>query len=193
MTFNTTVKPHGIKLMKFAYILILVLMFAAAAYSQTNQAAGSAAENFSALTINGADFELGKLRGKVVVLTFWSTKCPICQAEIPRLNLLVGKFNASGVVFAAPTTNDTAMVTRFLKNNSFDFIILPDCFDAVMKYAEKDSEGNLMMGFPAYFVIDQDGRVSLKASGSGKTELIAGEINRLLSIAKNVSPSTRID
>jgi len=43
------------------------------------------APDFSALTLAGKEVSLSDLRGKVVVLDFWSTWCPPCKLTIPRL------------------------------------------------------------------------------------------------------------
>ena len=50
-------------------------------------------------------------------------------------------------------------VRSFTRRTPFNFSILPNSFGLVLKYAERDRSGNLDMGFPAYFVIDQDGIV----------------------------------
>jgi hypothetical protein len=50
----------------------------------------------------------------------------------------------------------------------------------VLKYADKDGDGNVAMGFPAHFLINQKGEIELKTSGFSKTKLLDAEINRLL-------------
>jgi hypothetical protein len=67
-----------------------------------------------------------------------------------------------------------------LKSKPFDFNIIPSSFSVLLKYAERDREGRLNMGFPAYFVINQTGEIELKASGWSKTETVNSQITKLL-------------
>ncbi|MEZ5428932.1 MAG: TlpA disulfide reductase family protein [Pyrinomonadaceae bacterium] len=168
--------------MKFpTFLLFLLLAFSTAVFAQTSGNGDKpVAENFTAVSSDGTNFELSALKGKVVVLTFWSTKCPICHSEIPKLNRLTDQFKGEDVVFLAPTMNSEAMVSRYLKDNPFKFNILPNSFGIVLKYAERDREGNINMGFPAHFLIDQAGRIELKTSGFDQTEKLRSEIKRLL-------------
>lgn len=36
-------------------------------------------------TTDGKPFELGSLKGKVVLLMFWSTSCPVCRDKMPEI------------------------------------------------------------------------------------------------------------
>ena len=62
-------------------------------------AKGERALDFIVTTINGEHIKLSELRGKVVVLNFWFTKCGPCKLEIPDLNGLVNEFKDKDVVF----------------------------------------------------------------------------------------------
>lgn len=155
-------------------ILLFLLVFSLAAFGQKK------AENFSAVSLDGQTFELENLKGKVVVLTFWSTHCAICQSEIPKLNKMSADFKDKDVVFLAPTLEDESKLTPFLKKNPFNFNILPNGFDIVLKYAERDRQGNLNMGYPAHFVINQIGEIELKTSGFDKTVQLNSTISKLL-------------
>jgi thiol-disulfide isomerase/thioredoxin len=46
-------------------------------------------------------YDLDQLHGKVVVLTFWSTRCQICHSEIPNLNRVAERYRGKDVVFLA--------------------------------------------------------------------------------------------
>ena len=158
-------------------VLFFILALTAAAFGQKSK---PAAENFSAVSLDGQIFELDKLKGKIVVLTFWSTRCPICQSEMPKLNRMAENFKGKDIVFLGLTTETEAKVEAFLKKNPFNFNILPNSFGVVLKYADRDGQGNINMGFPAHFVINQKGEIELKTSGFDKTEKLNSTINRLL-------------
>ncbi len=165
--------------MRSFIILALILVFSAFTYAQQNS--GQAAQNFVETTITGENIELDQLKGKVVVLTFWSTRCEICAAEIPGLNKLVDKYDPNDVVFVGLAWQDKAKLEEFFKKKPFKFKIVPQSLGVLLKYADRDSQGRLNMGFPSHFVVSQDGMVVLKDSGFDKTNKIDSTISRLLS------------
>lgn len=164
--------------MKFTASLILLLTLSIFAFGQQNT--GVAAHNFTATTITGENIELNQLKGKIAVLTFWSTRCMICVSEMPQLNKLVDKYNGQNVAFIGLTMNNEMMVENFLKKKTFKFTIIPNSLGVVLKYADRDSKGRLLMGYPAYYVVSQNGEVVLKTSGWDKTSKIDQMINKLL-------------
>jgi peroxiredoxin len=113
-------------------------------------------------------------------MTFWSTKCAICVSEIPKLNQIVANYKEKDVVFLGLTTDNPSLVESFVRNRPFNFNLMPGSFGVLLKYADRDREGNLNMGFPAYFVINQQGEIELKASGWDKTAAVTSQVNRLL-------------
>ncbi len=164
--------------MKILIGSFLILMLSFAAFGQ-NSKAKPLAEDFSATALNGEVFNLSELKGKIVVLTFWSTKCPICAAEIPKLNQLAKKYQDKNIVFLGLTMENANKVSAHLKKNPFNFNILPNSFGVVLKYADKDRDGNVSMGFPAHYVVNQKGEIALKTSGFDKTEMLDSLIKQL--------------
>lgn len=150
------------------------------AFVQAQYKSKKTAETFSATAMNGENFDLESLKGKVVVMTFWSTRCPICSGEIPNLNRLAESYKGKDVVFLGLTTEDPNRVSGFLKSKPFNFNILPNSFGVVLKYADKDSQGRINMPFPSFYVINQDGQIEMKTSGYGKSDALSSNINRLL-------------
>jgi len=163
--------------MRTLFSAILVLILSTFVWAQT----GRQAENFTSVTMEGKTIELAALRGKIVLLTFWSSRCAICQNEIPRLNQLAEGYTGSEVVFLAATMEDKNIVDSYIQDHPFNFNILPDSFGLVLKYADRDSQGRLNMGFPAYYLIDRSGYIKYRDSGWDKAKPIGSAINKLLS------------
>lgn len=173
--------------MKKLSVLFLILISAFAVFAQQNKKAKSAAENFSAVSLTGENIELKNLRGKVVLITFWTTRCPICAAEIPKLNQLAADYKDKDVVFLGLTTDNESQVKEYLKKKPFNFHLLPNSFGILLKYADANGDGNISLGYPGHFLINQNGEIVLKISGFDKTGILTKEINRLLNSNKNKS------
>jgi len=164
--------------MKYFASISLVLALAVFAFGQQNK--GAAAHNFTAVTLSGENIELDQLKGKIAVLTFWSTKCPICVSEMPKLNRLVEKYDHDQVAFLGLTMNNEILVQNFLKKHTFKFEIIPNSLGVFLQYADRDSKGRLIMGYPAYYIVDQEGTVVLKENGWDHIQRIDRTISDLL-------------
>lgn len=170
--------------MKLVSIIFLSLFLAFSTFAQQKLAVGSKAPDFSAASIGGTPLSLNSLQGKVVLVTFWSTRCQICNEELPALNRLAARYTNTNVVFLGVTMENAERVNPYLKKNRFDFTIVPDGFGMVLQYADKDRQGNIDMGFPAYYLVDQNGTLAMRGSGWDKTAQIDSQITRLLNSQK---------
>lgn len=164
--------------MRFIFSAVFCLLFSFAVFGQYNNK--PIAEDFSATDLNGQTYSLADFKGKVVLVSFWTTRCPICHSEIPKLNRLSQKYSGKDVIFLALTTDNETKVDAYLKKNPFNFRITPNSFGVLLKYADKDSQGNLNVGYPAHFLVNQRGEIELKKSGWDKTENLDAQISRLL-------------
>lgn len=166
--------------MRIIPIILLTLTMTVSAFTQQSLKTGSMAPAFSVGGMDGNTYDLNDYRGKVVVITFWSSRCAICHEEIPKLNRLAANYKNQNVVFLALTMENEAKVSKYVKNTPFDFTILPNSFGVVLQYADRDRQGNLDIGFPAYFLVDQTGGIQMKASGWDKTASLNSQISKLL-------------
>lgn len=164
---------------RISAILFLVLSLTVCAFSQTSLKVGDEAPLFTSTALDGNSYGLSELRGSVVVLTFWSTKCEICRSEFPRLNRLTESLQHRNVVFLSLTMENEAKVETFLRSNRISSHILPNSFGVLLQYADKDKKGYLDMGFPAYFVVDQEGRIAYRTSGWDKTNDLSSRVSQL--------------
>ncbi len=168
--------------MRFLSILFLTAVLISSAFAQSNYRTKPLAGNFTATALDGSTVNLAALRGKVVVVSFWTTRCAICAAEIPKLNKLAADYRNKDVVFLGLTTDNESKVKGYLKKKSFDFNILPNSFGILLLYADKDGDGNVTMGYPTHYLINQKGEIELKTNGYNKSSVLDSNINRLLSL-----------
>ena len=161
-------------------IIFLSVVLTISALAQKSLKIGGAAPEFTGTSLDGKPYDLNDLRGSVVVVTFWSTRCQICHHEIPKLNRFAGQYDPKKVVFLALSMESEEKISAYLKYSPFNFQILPNSFGVVLKYADRDRSDNLDMGFPSFFVIDQQGLVQYRSSGYDKTTSLDAAINRLV-------------
>jgi len=118
---------------------------------------GEKALDFIVSDIDGNTTKLSDLRGKVVVLNFWFTKCGPCVMEIPSLNNVANTFKNKAVEFIAITFNKKELVIQFLEEHKFDYKIAPNANDVVSMYG--------VQSYPTSIVINQKGEIVLKELG----------------------------
>lgn len=182
------VKPHTTLLnrlnnnMKRNVQIFLSLLFALLlSFSAFANVGGKPlAENFSAVTLDGKSISLQDLRGKVVVLTFWSTRCPICEKEIPKYNQIADKYAGKDVVFLGLSMENEMKISQHLQKKPFKFTIIPNSLGIIMQYADKNPNGSFNIAYPTTFVINQQGEIELKTNGFSKSGAIDSQIARLL-------------
>lgn len=160
---------------KFIVLLILIITFSISAFSQKKTA-----EWFSVTATNGTTFDLEELKGKTVVLLFWSTSCEVCRAELPRLNQMVE--SNKDVVFLALTPEQSNRVEPFLRKNTFNFNVVVDSFETLVAYADKTPSGTFNMPFPTFFLINKDSEIELKIAGAKGFEKISNELKQLSAV-----------
>lgn len=118
---------------------------------------GEKALDFIVTDLNGNKIKLSELKGKVVVLNFWFTKCGPCVQEMPKLNELVKEYNNKDVVFLAITFNKKDIVEDFLFNTDFNYTIAANANHVITMYA--------VQSFPTSIVINKKGEIVLKEIG----------------------------
>lgn len=167
-------------MLKTLLTITFLLVVSASAFAQQALRPGELAPEFSGQALDGTVYDLQQLQGKVVVLTFWSTRCQICHSEIPNLNRVAERYRGKDVVFLAVTMDNEVKVEPYIKRNPFNFVILPNSFGVMLKYADKDRAGNINMGFPAHFLISRKGLITLRTDGWDKAANLDSEISKLL-------------
>ncbi len=111
-------------------------------------------ENLSELVFtdfSGNKYKIAELKGKVILLNFWFTKCGSCIKEIPDLHKMQEKFEGKDVLFFAVTYNEAARIQNFLKKVPFNFTHVTD------SQAIIDQLG--VTFFPTNILIDKQGEV----------------------------------
>lgn len=111
---------------------------------------------FSLKDLNGKQWRLSNLRGKVVLVNFWATWCPPCRKEIPDLQGLYGRFQSKGLVILGITDEPREKVMPFLAKYPMDYPVLLDPEGSTGKAFRVDS-------LPKNLVYDREGRLAAQS------------------------------
>ena len=122
---------------------------------------------------------LQSLRGKVVLLQFWSYDCPFCAEATPHVIDWNEKYAKNGLVVLAvhvprvdAEKNETRVRDAVRKKGIKYAVVIDNKYDIWTDY--------LCNVWPSHFVIDQNGVIQLSHSGVGRYEDTEKVIQRLL-------------
>lgn len=140
--------------------------------------------------INSPPLNLSQLRGKVVLIDFWTYSCINCIRAIPYLNAWQGRYGSNGLVIIGVHTPEFQFETNYtnVKNAVQRFgIKYPVAMDS--NYATWIAYNNHY--WPSDYLIDKDGNVREIALGEGGYNTTESNIRLLLRQAGyNVSNTT---
>lgn len=125
--------------------------------------AASAPLELKATTLSGRALDLRTLRGRVVLVHFWASWCPITHADAPALVALHQRYHTRGfdVVGAALDASDDATVRAAAHDLGFTWEHLHDgSFDGPI--ARRFGVEML----PYALLLDQEGRVTARGDGA---------------------------
>jgi peroxiredoxin len=111
--------------------------------------------------LDGSTQALDQLRGRPVLVAFWSLSCPPCLEEVPdlaRLYLETQPKNLALIAVAAPY-DPPVRVRAFVETNAIPYAVALDS-DALVARA---FDG--VPYLPAAFLIDPEGRIVLRHTG----------------------------
>jgi peroxiredoxin len=112
--------------------------------------------NFTLTDLNGKNWTLRELRGKVVLLNFWATWCPPCRKEMPDLENLSHRFGQAGLVILGISDEKSETVRKFIAQQGITYPVL---FDPDRKIHELYQ----IEGIPKTFIYDREGRIVAQA------------------------------
>ena len=164
-------------------LLCLATLFTSVAIAQHEEDAfvGQKAPELKKMPVwlNSAPMTLQSLRGKVVLLQFWSYDCPFCAEATPHVIEWNEKYAKNGLVVVAvhvprvdAEKNETRVRDAVRKKGIKYAVVVDNKYDIWTDY--------LCNVWPSHFVIDQNGVIQLSHSGVGRYEDTEKVIQRLL-------------
>ena len=130
------------------------------------------APRFHAKTLDGEQFNNASIKGKVVLLDFWTTWCPYCSQEEAMVDDLGHQFADKGlVVLAVDVAESKKKVKIHLQEHprSFKVVLTEDTNLAAMYQANT---------YPIYVVIDRDGNIAGTQRGAAGERALRNLLRR---------------
>jgi peroxiredoxin len=115
-----------------------------------------ASADFALRDLDGKEWRLSGLRGKVVLVNFWATWCPPCRKEVPDLGALYSRFREKGFVVLAISDEEAGKVASFVKEHDVRYPVLLDPGGTVGKLFGAE-------GIPKSFVYGREGTLAATA------------------------------
>jgi peroxiredoxin len=138
-------------------------------------AVGEMAPDFTLPAAAGGNVRLSEHRGEVVLLTFWSSQCSVCAAQLAALGNLQTTYRSAGLVtLAVSVDDDMKSATQFAKSHPARFPLL---LDRLKEVGRAYSIGLI----PTTVLIDRRGRVRyLLADYHGTDNSYVAQVRALL-------------
>jgi peroxiredoxin len=132
------------------------------------------APDFSAVKVGGGEFKLSSLKGKVILLNFWSVGCPVCKIEIPVFRGLYDKYNDKGLEIVGVCLDRETIVKTFAKQMKINYTLVLANREIAREYRRE------ILFIPVTFVIDKEGNIAEKHVGYTPKSTLEREIKKLL-------------
>ena len=135
-------------------ILLLILFVAVSWYQQRNTVHGLAPE-ISARLIDGKPVSLAQYRGRPVLVHFWATWCPVCNAENSNIHNLAKDYPLLSIASWSGSDKDVA---DHMQKEGLSFAVVAD--DEGI-WAEQYG----INAVPISFILDANGKIQFVVSG----------------------------
>jgi thiol-disulfide isomerase/thioredoxin len=131
---------------------------------------------------NSAPLKLADLRGKVVLVNFWTYGCVNCVNTLPHVTALYAKYGDRGLVVVGihtpefPFERSASNVQSALKRHGITYPVAQDN-DSQTWNAYRNRY------WPAQYIVDKNGKIVFQHDGEGQYEQIDRTVARLLNAA----------
>lgn len=169
---------------RFIIILVFILgvvSFGVAKFASIRRAPKVAKEvfppapDFMLMDIYGEEKKLSDYKGKVVIITFWTTWCGPCKKEVLHFIELYRAYRDEGleIVGVALDWNAERVVAPFVYENGINYTVLLGNRDV------SDLYGGIL-SIPTTFVLDRDGGIRKRYIGYQDKEVFEKDIKEIL-------------
>ncbi len=122
-------------------------------------------KDFSFPSLKGKVGKLSEVKGKVVLLAFFATWCPLCNEEMPKLTRVYEKFKDKGLVVLAVSIDQApaSFVKLWAEKKKLTYPVLHD-----QKYSVRRTHNVRFV--PTIYVLDRDLQLAAWTIGQANWE-----------------------
>jgi thiol-disulfide isomerase/thioredoxin len=135
------------------------------------------APEFALESLEGEQVRLSDSSGKVRLIDFWATWCAPCREEIPMLNELQASYGERGFQILAIADEEQDVIRDFVEEYGVEYLNLVGTEDV--------SEAYGVLGLPAAYLVDGEGRVIETFLGPKPRSVLVKKIEALLAPASS--------
>lgn len=138
--------------------------------------------DFELTTLDGEMVSLAQLRGKVVVVDFWSSWCAPCRTEGPIMAETYREWRDRGVEFVGIAIwDEEAAVSDFIESNGIEYMNGLDSGAITVDWG--------VQGIPEKFFVNADGEVVKKVIGPNTEASLSSILTDLTDQALGIETS----
>jgi len=164
------------RLFSIVAVVVPLLYLGACGDSQSSKIAeGKPAPDFTLPNLNGAPVSLSDLRGKAVVVRFWSDWCAFCKEEMTDIEPIYNELKDGGLVILAVNVGQD-------RQTAYDFVTgLGITYPTLLDEDSKVAAAYGVIGLPTTFFVNADGVVAGKVLGEAKEGVFIKMVRKAMS------------
>lgn len=165
----------------FSIIVLAGLAFFTGCEDKQAIRVGDTPPEISGKDLQGKDISLSQLKGKVVILYFWTNSC--CGDILKMLQPFQSGSKDKGLAVLAVNVGDSQeTVESYVKNYALTFTMLRDENSKLFKQYH-------LFGFPTIFILDKNGVVREKIQGEIQIEKLEKLVVKQFKFQKEIEAS----
>jgi len=133
------------------FVLVGIMVFSIVSKDKTKISAQGSLD-FSLESIDGKNYSISDFKGKKVILNFFATWCPPCNAEVADFERFYRENKDHIIIIGIDMQEDKKSVVEFVKSKGITYPVL---LDADGKVSSRFNIG----GIPTSFLLDENGNV----------------------------------
>ncbi len=174
--------------------IVLLLLAGSGAFAQGNTTKPYRAPDFTLFDCRGDKVSLADFRGRVVLLQFFQSGCPVCQREAPLLEEIYRQYKDKGLVVVGVShdAGGPQAVQQFSRRFDLTYFLLLGDLEIAVRYLGITPQAS-SFDVPHFFLINRDGDVVKEIAPDKDKTFAQDEKGRLEQAVLEVlhSPSTQ--
>ncbi len=154
-------------------ILMTILFLIGACSKSAAVEVGEAAPDFALTDLDGKTVNLLDFKGKVIILDFFASWCPLCREEVPDFIALNNTYGNKGFAMVSVAMVSLREAKDFASKAGINYPVLIDDGKASAVYGP-------IRSIPTTFVIGKDSKIAKKYIGYRPREVFENDIKELL-------------